>query len=102
MLTYLVVQQARTIDSQRGMIRVLLGDSLELSSLKGKAARAQAQSQPSAEIEPPAQAKPLPEAVKPKAGAARKDPPATRRQAPEKPSKNNGVVLDVRRVTFSL
>jgi len=100
MLTYLVIQQARTIDTQRGLIRTLLGDSVELSSMKGKAARAQAQSE--APTRPQPSAEPQPESAKPKAGAVRKDPQVNKRQAPEKPSKNTGVVLDTRRVMFTL
>lgn len=102
MLTYLVVQQGRTIDSQRGLIRTLLGDSIELSSMKGKAARAQAeaQTQPQNQVQPPSQ--PQVESLKPKSGVTRRDPQVNKRQVPEKPSKNNGVVLDTRRVTFTL
>jgi len=104
MLTYLVIQQARTIDTQRGLIRTLLGDSVELSSMKGKAARAQAQSQAQSEAQtrPQPSVQTQPETAKPKTGAVRKDPQVNRRHAPERPSKNTGVVLDTRRVMFTL
>jgi hypothetical protein len=36
LLTMLVVEQSRTIDNQRGLIRDLFQDSVQLSSLKGK------------------------------------------------------------------
>jgi hypothetical protein len=38
-LTMLVVEQGRTIDSQRGMIREMLGDTNQLAALKSKIAR---------------------------------------------------------------
>jgi cell division protein FtsN len=41
LLSTLVVEQSRTIDSQRSLIRQLFGDSSELSAMKGKMARAQ-------------------------------------------------------------
>jgi len=36
MMTYLVFEQAKTIESQRNLIQTLFGDSLELTSIKGK------------------------------------------------------------------
>ena len=51
MMTYLVFEQAKTIESQRNLIQTLFGDSLELTSIKGKqvqernAANANAQKQ---------------------------------------------------------
>jgi hypothetical protein len=38
-LTALVFEQGRTIESQRGLIREMLKDSTQLAALKGKAAR---------------------------------------------------------------
>lgn len=37
LMTMLIVEQGATIESQRGLIREMLHDSLELSSMKGKA-----------------------------------------------------------------
>jgi hypothetical protein len=107
MLTYLVIQQASTIDSQRVLIRQLLGDSLELSAMKGKAAQPlpPGQSQVPAQIEPQPQAQPQPpvKSTQPKSGAAAKAQRGMNRHPlPERPSKNTGVVLDARRVTFNL
>ena len=50
LMALLVVEQARTIDAQRALIRSLFSDSTELSQLKGRAlqqhrAEAQAQAQ---------------------------------------------------------
>lgn len=42
-LTLLVVEQGRTIESQRGLITVMLRDSSQLAALKGKLAMAEAQ-----------------------------------------------------------
>ena len=36
-MTMLIVEQGATIESQRGLIKEMLRDSLELSSMKGKA-----------------------------------------------------------------
>jgi hypothetical protein len=62
MMTYLVFEQAKTIENQRNLIHTLFGDSLELTSIKGKevqernAARAKAQAQaPAATPKDPAQ-----------------------------------------------
>jgi hypothetical protein len=41
LLTMLVVEQGRTIDSQRDLIHLLFGDSVQLSGLKGKAVQKQ-------------------------------------------------------------
>jgi hypothetical protein len=37
LMTFLIIEQAKTIESQRGLIRALFGDSVELTNLKGKA-----------------------------------------------------------------
>ena len=43
LMTLLIVEQGSTIQSQRTLIQQLLGDSTELSALKGKAIHQQAQ-----------------------------------------------------------
>ena len=58
LLTMLVVEQGRTIDSQRNLIHLLFGDSVQLSSMKGKAiqkqqAEAQARAQSQKKSPPP-------------------------------------------------
>jgi hypothetical protein len=42
MLTMLVVEQGRTIESQRGLLREMLRDSSQLAALKNKVANAEA------------------------------------------------------------
>ena len=46
LLTMLVVEQGRTIDSQRSLIQMLFSDSVELTGLKGKAAQKQHDARP--------------------------------------------------------
>ena len=52
-LTLLVVEQGRTIESQRSLLRELLKDSTQLAALKGKLANAEAKrSQDKTAVEP--------------------------------------------------
>jgi hypothetical protein len=61
MMTYLVLEQAKTIESQRNLIHTLFGDSIELTSMKGKevqernAARAKTMAPPAAGSKQPSQ-----------------------------------------------
>lgn len=106
MLTYLVVQQNATIASQRTLIHQLLGDSLELSAMKVKAM------QPAGEnTQVPAKQPAATQLPKPKSSGANKARPNAKsemrsemkkRAIPERPSKNTDVILDARRVTFTL
>jgi hypothetical protein len=99
-LTLLVVEQGRTIESQRTLLRDLLKDSTQLAALKGKLAREEA-----------ARTSGKPAALPPKktdpgsSGSARPKSPAgegrrpgqsarTTKQAPEKPAAD---LQDVRR-----
>jgi hypothetical protein len=50
-LTLLVIEQGRTIESQRTLLREMLKDSNQLAELKGKLAREEAAKQ----VQPPAQ-----------------------------------------------
>jgi len=54
LMTMLIVEQGRTIDSQRTLIHQLLGDSFQLSALRGKAIQkehASAQVQPKDKVQ---------------------------------------------------
>ena len=62
LMTLLIVEQGSTIQSQRTLIQQLLGDSTELSALKGKAIQQQAQA-PKAQAE--AQSSPSSDSVDP-------------------------------------
>ena len=50
LMAFLVMEQGRTIDAQRNLIRQLFGDSTELSGMKGKAFQKQ-HPQPKAQAE---------------------------------------------------
>src|SRR5262249_23602888 len=47
-LTFLVIEQGRTIDAQRGLLREMLKDSTQLAALKSKMAQNSAHSQDTA------------------------------------------------------
>jgi hypothetical protein len=109
LLTMLVVEQGRTIDSQRNLIRLLFDDSVQLSSLKGKAnqkrqAEAQAQAQMKA---PPAQATPrdpraTPPSAPPRAGAKNQSTSKLGKPLPQKPPKDTSDQEDERRMLISI
>ena len=104
-LTMLVIEQGRTIESQRTLLREMLKDSSQLAELKGKMAREEAarQAQPSAQ---PEQAQPEqkdPAASKaPAAKAIDKDakrPGKSERSLKSVPAKPAADLEDVRRST---
>jgi hypothetical protein len=112
LLTMLVVEQGRTIDSQRNLIRMLFSDSVQLSGIKGKAiqkqqAEAQAHAQ-SQKKSPPAQAAPSdPEAQSPsnhgpQAGAKNQSTSKVGRPLPQKPPKDTSDPADDRRTLISI
>lgn len=98
-LTLLVIEQGRTIDVQRGLLREMLKDSTQLASLKGKIAREEAiraaeKSAVSPEEKKSANATPN---LTPKAPNKEKQPTKrTLKQVPEKPAAD---LQDVRRST---
>ena len=102
LLTMLVVEQSRTIDNQRGLIRDLFQDSAQLSSLKGKAvqkqnadAQAQAKSHSQNKAAPPAQAAPRTE-------MQNRSTSKLRRPLPQKPPKDTSGEGDERRMLISI
>jgi hypothetical protein len=103
LLTMLVVEQSRTIDNQRGLIRDLFQDSAQLTTLKGKAvqkqnADAQAQAQGKARSQtktPPAQAAPRTE-------MQNRSTSKLRRPLPQKPPKDTSGEGDERRMLISI
>jgi len=103
LLTMLVVEQSRTIDNQRGLIRDLFQDSVQLTTLKGKAvqkqnADAQAQAQGKARSQtktPPAQAAPRTE-------MQNRSTSKLRRPLPQKPPKDTSGEGDERRMLISI
>ena len=108
LLTMLVVEQGRTIDSQRSLIRLLFDDSVQLSSLKGKAfqkqqAEAQAQAQKKA---PPAHTTQRDSQVQTpptsRADAKNHSTSKLRRPLPQKPPKDTSDEADERRTLISI
>ena len=110
LLTMLVVEQGRTIDSQRNLIRMLFDDSIELNGMKGRAnqkqqaeARAQAQAQSKMKT-PPAQAPQMqvPPSPAPRAGAKSQSTSKFGRPIPQKPPKDTSDQGDVRRMLITI
>ena len=102
LMTLLIVEQGNTIQSQRTLIQQLLGDSTELSAIKGKAAIEHAQA-PSAET----QANPTIQAPSTQATPSEKTPAAPsgrkmQRQAPERPPVPASDIADSRRTLMSI
>lgn len=116
LLATLVMEQGRTIDSQRSLIRALFGDSVQLSSLKGKAfqkqqAEARAQAQPQTHMKgAPAQGEPQgshaqqssPPQAAPRAGAKNHNTNKLRRPLPQRPPRDTADEGDVRRTLISI
>lgn len=111
LLTMLVVEQGRTIDSQRNLIQMLFGDSIELTGMKGKAiqqkqaeaearARSQMKSQPGHATPSSPQAQPPSGATRP--GAKSQSTSKLGRPLPQKPPKDTADQGDERRMLISI
>jgi hypothetical protein len=103
-LTLLVVEQGRTIEAQRGLLRDMLKDSTQLAELKGKLARENRVQPAGNSAEKPAakeQQNPAPNAA-PAAPKASPEPqsrakaPHSMKEVPTKPAED---LQDVRRST---
>jgi hypothetical protein len=119
LMSRLVVEQGRTIDAQRYLIRALFTDSAELSALKGKAiqklhsaptTQAPSAAVPSAKI-PPKQAPPAnaqAATAQPKRGTTQdsakveRNPGKGRKRAPQKPPSYTSDTADERRALFTI
>lgn len=110
LLTMLVVEQGRTIDSQRSLIHLLFSDSVQLSSIKGKAiqkqqSEAQARTQ-SQKKSPPAPSVPQaqsPSTQRPQAEAKNQSTSKVgRRPLPQRPPKDTAEPADDRRTLISI
>ncbi len=104
LMAMLVVEQARTIDSQRSLIRALFSDSTELTAMKGKAVqkqRADAQAEGEAGAQSQAQT-PSSQAPSPERGKSDRKAGKSRRRAPQKPSKPASDRADERRMPISI
>jgi hypothetical protein len=112
LLTMLVVEQGRTIDSQRNLIQMLFSDSVELTGMKGKATqKQQAESQARAQAQkklPPGQNAPRdPQMVSPPApvphGTAKNQSTSKFGKAhPQRPPRDAADEGDERRILISI
>ncbi len=99
LMATLVVEQNRTIQSQRTLIRQLFTDSTQLSALKGKAAQDQAKAQTQKQFEeqhPSSQASPR---NHPRSSRSTNK---TQKPAPERPPRPASDTTDVRRALISI
>jgi len=94
LMCLLVVEQGTTIDNQRFLIRQLLGDSTQLSAMKGKA-NMERQAQAKAQAQANAQAQQSPSAGKGHSGKMR-------RPAPQRPPTDTSDTADERRTLISI
>ncbi len=106
LMTLLIVEQGRTIQSQRTLIQQLVSDSAELAALKGKTVRQQ-QAQPAQPVTPPATVLPNPTVEAPSTQAAPPEKPHTtqnkaHRPAPERPPVPASDIADSRRTLMSI
>jgi hypothetical protein len=103
-MSLLVVEQGRTIDAQRNLIRSLFSDSTELSSMKGRIVQdrneraAQANAQSHSEASPEAQA----QAQASARDNARNEHKKVGKPAPLLPPQDASDTTDVRRALISI
>jgi hypothetical protein len=104
LMATLVVEQGRTIDSQRFLIKQLFRDSSELTGMKTSLFQKQrAQSQAQAEANANSQAKAPSSQATPRDNAkSNRNPGKLRRPAPLRPPRNTSDVADERRALFSI
>lgn len=117
LLTMLVVEQARTIDSQRSLIGLLFDDSVQLAGLRSKAiykqnsaarARAQAEAQshakaPATQLSPQgSKAQSAPTQATPSADAKTPGSSKMRKRLPVKPPKGASDEGDERRMSLRI
>jgi hypothetical protein len=108
LMALLVVEQGRTIDSQRNLIQQLFSDSAQLSSMKGKAfqkqrAETQAQAEAQAQANPKGKMQTSPSQVTPRDnGKSEHSAGKTRRPLPPRPPRDTSDTSDGRRILFSI
>jgi hypothetical protein len=105
LMTLLIVEQGSTIQSQRTLIQQLLGDSTELSAMKGKATQQQAPT-PKPEVDTQASVPvqtPSTQAVpSEKTSTAKNRGSKAQRPMPEKPPVPASDIADARRTLMSI
>jgi hypothetical protein len=111
LLTMLVVEQGRTIDSQRNLIHLLFGDSAQLNSMKGTAIQklqAEAQARAQSQKKSPPQTLPTdpqaqsPSTHRPQAGAKSQSTSKAGKPLPQRPPRDTSDQGDDRRTLISI
>jgi hypothetical protein len=109
LMATLVVEQARTIDSQRALVLTLFGDSGELTALKGKLFQEQrakngapAKAQPGAQAQTPAAPQSQAPAAAPKNNKKDSNVAKALRPTPERPPSASADTGDVRRTLLGI
>jgi hypothetical protein len=104
LMTLLIVEQGRIIDSQRYLIRQLFGDSSQRAALQGKATqKQQAEAQAQAEAKAHSQAQTPPSQVTPRDNAKSEHKTRKfRRPVPQKPPTDASDTADERRTLISI
>jgi hypothetical protein len=101
LMSLLVVEQGRTIESQRSLIRDLFNDSTQLSAMKlREVLRERATAPPSAKVG--AQSPASPSQVAPQGSARNKNAVKSQRQALERPPKAAADAADERRIPLTI
>jgi cytoskeletal protein RodZ len=105
LMTLLIVEQGSTIQSQRTLIQQLLGDSTELSALKGKAIQQQHAQTPKALAEAQNNSTvqaPSTQAVPSEKTSTARNSGKAHRPIPEKPPVPASDIADARRTLMSI
>jgi hypothetical protein len=107
LMALLVVEQGRTIQSQRTLIQQLFTDSAELTHMKGKAFQDQRAAQMHAPAKSPAQVQPQQPAPSPKVAPQASDKNTKgsakfRKPLPQRPSQEGQEMADERRSSKSI
>ena len=98
LMALLVVEQSKTIDSQRALIQQLFSDSTQLSAMKGKAFQEKwAHDHPHAKTQAPAAAAPQAPSTPVMPEAGNKSAAKFRKPVPPKPSQEGQEMADERR-----
>ena len=101
LLTMLVVEQSRTIDSQRGLIQDLFKDSVQLTTMKGKAVQKQ-NADAQAQAKARSQGKTPPPQAAPRSETQNRKSSKYRRPMPQKPPKDTAAENDERRILSTI
>jgi hypothetical protein len=102
LLTMLVVEQGRTIDSQKGLIQVLFNDSVQLSNLKGMAIQKKQAEARAKKGSPTPQSPQLQSPVTPQAETKSHGTGKVRKPLPQKPPRDASDESDERRALVSI